>query len=192
MTSGQISETVASLMARLRAGDREAADQLFILFYPELKRLAAVKMTAEGSQHSWQPSQLVHELYLRLVRIKSLAVPDIMQSSEREQFLHFAGHVMRHLLIEHSRLLVHRARKIDIAHFDLAETDADNPTLQEIDDLLENLAAIHPRLRSIVEMKVFEGLSMDEVADRLQVAPRTAARNWSFCKQWLREHLGVN
>ena len=62
---------------------------------------------------------------------------------------------------------------------------------QEIDDLLENLAAIHPRLRSIVEMKVFEGLSMDEIADRLQIAPRTAARNWTFCKQWLREHLGV-
>jgi len=53
------------------------------------------------------------------------------------------------------------------------------------------LAAIHPRLRSVVEMKVFEGLSMEEIADRIQVAPRTVARNWTFCKGWLREQLSV-
>ena len=64
MTSQQSSVTVASLMARFRSGDREAADQLFSLLYPELRRLAAVKMQAEGSQHSWQPSLLVNELYL--------------------------------------------------------------------------------------------------------------------------------
>ncbi len=82
--------------------------------------------------------------------------------------------------------------KIDIAQFDFAEEEAGTATLQEIDDLLERLAAIHPRLRSIVEMKVFEGLSVEDIAERLEVAPRTVARNWAFCKQWLREKLNYD
>ena len=189
VSSQQTSTTVASLMARFRSGDREAADQLFVLLYPELRRLAAAKMNAEGSGHSWQPSLLVNELYLQLVKLKSLPAPDSAARSEREHFLQFAGHVMRHLLIDHSRLLSRRTRKIDIAHFEMAGEEDGSATLQEIDDLLEKLAAIHPRLRSIVEMKVFEGEPVEEIANRLQIAPRTVARNWTFCKQWLREKL---
>jgi len=95
---------------------------------------------------------------------------------------------MRHLLIDHSRLLSRRIAKIDIAQFEISE-DSGSATLQEIDELLEELGAIHPRLRSIVEMKVFEDESVEEIANRLQIAPRTVARNWAFCKQWLREKL---
>jgi RNA polymerase sigma factor (TIGR02999 family) len=176
-------------MSRLRSGDREAADQLFSVLYPELRRLAAAKMSAEGSDHSWQPSLLVNELYLQIIKVKSLPGPESSTRSDREHFLQFAGHVMRHLLIDHARLLSRRAAKINIANFDLIDSQQSRATLQEIDDLLYNLAAIHPRLRSIVEMKVFEGLSMEEIADRLQLAPRTVARNWTFCKEWLREQL---
>jgi RNA polymerase sigma factor (TIGR02999 family) len=176
-------------MVRFRAGDREAADQLFSILYPELRRLAALKMNAEESQHSWQPSLLVNELYLRLVKVRSLPSAISGDRSERENFLQFAGHVMRHLLIDHSRLLSQRAVKIDIPQFDSAAEEAGTATLQEIDDLLDKLAAIHPRLRSVVEMKVFEGLPVEEIADRLKVAPRTVARNWTFCKGWLREQL---
>lgn len=189
MTSGQSSVTVGDLMARFRSGDRAAADQLFVLLYPELKRLAAAKMTAERSEHSWQPSLLVHELYLQLIKVKSLPAPDGADRSEREHFLKFAGHVMRHLLIDHSRLLVKKAGKIDIAHFEIEAEEAGTATLLEIDGLLEKLAAIHPRLRRIVEMKVFEDEPVEEIARRLEIAPRTVARNWTFCKQWLRENL---
>ena len=189
MTSGQDLMTFGGLMARFRSGNREAADQLFVLLYPELKRLAAAKMTAERSGRSWQPSLLVHELYLQLIKIKSLPAPDQPDSSDREHFLKFAGHVMRHLLIDHSRPLAARVTKIDIANFDVSDDGNSSATLREIDDLLENVAAIHPRLRSIVEMKVFEGLLVEEIAVRLDIAPRTVARNWTFCKQWLRENL---
>ncbi|MDQ2777478.1 MAG: ECF-type sigma factor [Acidobacteriota bacterium] len=192
MTSDQTSLTVVSLMARFRAGDREAADQLFVVLYPELRSLAAMKMNAEGSQHSWQPSLLVNELYLQLIKVRSLPAPESAARSEREHFLQFAGHVMRHLLIDHSRLLSKRVMKIDIAQFDVAGEERGTATLQEIDDLLEKLAVVHPRLRSIVEMKVFEGLPVEEIADRLEIAPRTVARNWTFCKQWLREKLEAN
>ena len=188
MESQRSSVTVASLMARFRSGDREAADELLSLLYPELKRLAAAKMNAEGSQHSWQPSLLVNELYLQLVKVKSLPPAETSDRSEREQFLQFAAHVMRHLLIDHSRLLSHRITKIDITKFE-APVEGGHATLQEMDEVLEQLGAIHPRLRSIVEMKVFEGEPVDEIARRLGMAPRTVARNWTFCKQWLREKL---
>lgn len=151
-----------------------------------------MKMNAEGSQHSWQPSLLVNELYLQLIKVRSLPAPESAARSEREHFLQFAGHVMRHLLIDHSRLLSKRVMKIDIAQFDVAGEERGTATLQEIDDLLEKLAVVHPRLRSIVEMKVFEGLPVEEIADRLEIAPRTVARNWTFCKQWLREKLEAN
>jgi DNA-directed RNA polymerase specialized sigma24 family protein len=165
MTPNPTTGTIASLMARFRCGDREAADQLFSLLYPELRRLAAIKMNAD------------------------LPSPASGDRSERDHFLQFAGHVMRHLLIDHSRLLSKRTLKIDIAHFDFAGEEVGTATLQEIDDLLEKLSGIHPRLRSIVEMKVFEGLLVEEIADRLEIAPRTVARNWAFCKKWLREQL---
>jgi RNA polymerase sigma factor (TIGR02999 family) len=189
MAPHETTGTIATLMARFRSGDREAADQLFSLLYPELRRLAAAKMKAEGSQHSWQPSLLVNELYLQLIKVRSLPSPTCDDRSERDHFLRFAGHVMRHLLIDHARLLSKRAVKIDIAQFDIAAEEGGTATLQEIDQLLEKLAGIHPRLRSIVEMKVFEGLSVEEIANRLDIAPRTVARNWTFCKQWLREQL---
>ncbi len=68
MASHQTTGTVASVVIRFKAGDREAADKLFSILYPELRRLAALKMNAEESQHSWQPSLLVNELYLQLVK----------------------------------------------------------------------------------------------------------------------------
>ena len=189
MVSHQTSATVTSLMARFRCGDREAVDQLFVLLQPELRRLAAAKMTGERQGHSWQPSLLVNELYLHLVKVKSLPAPQNTARSERDQFLHFAGHVMRHLLIDHSRLLSRRTIRIDIATFDEVGEETGTATLQEIDNLLDKLAAIEPRLRSIVEMKVFEGLSLEEIAKQLDIHPRAVARNWTFCKRWLREKL---
>ena len=191
MASPETSVTVAALMLRFRSGDREAADHLFSVLYPELRRLAAAKMNAEGSDHSWQPSLLVNELYLQLIKVKSLSAPESSSRSEREHFLQFAGHVMRHLLIDHARLLSRRTAKIDIANFELIAIENNDATLQDMDDLLARLGAIHPRLRSVVEMKVFEELSVEEIAHRLEVAPRTVARNWTFCKGWLREQLNV-
>lgn len=182
-------QTIGSLMARFREGDRSAADQLFILLHPELRRLAAAKMQSEPTGHSWQPSLLVNELYLHLVKVKSLPAAESSARSEREHFLQFAGHVMRHLLIDHARLLSRRSTRIDIAQFEDVAGESGTASLQEIDNLLDKLGAIEPRLRSVVEMKVFEGLSLDDIAGRLGISSRTAERDWTFCRRWLRDKL---
>jgi RNA polymerase sigma factor (TIGR02999 family) len=184
--------SISMLMGRFRAGERAAADDLFTRLYPELKRMAAAKMALENTEHSWQPSLLVNELYLQVTKVKGLHPPDDRSGdSEREHFLRFAGHVMRNLLIDHSRAPAKRYEKIDIATFPLQDEKAGQVTLKEIDDLLEKLGLISPRLRSIVEMKVFEGMQVAEIADRLGIAERTVARNWVFCKQWLREQFSA-
>ena len=69
-------ESITTLMVRFRAGDRAAADGLFVRLYPELKRLAAAKMASENAEHSWQPSVLVNELYLQMLKVKALPRPD--------------------------------------------------------------------------------------------------------------------
>src|SRR5215510_6021952 len=95
-------DTVRQLMAGLRRGDKDAAGQLVEIFYPELKRLAAARMKAEPSDHTWQPTVLVNELYLKLVKIKALS------ESEADAFLGLATHLMRRLLIHHARPLANR------------------------------------------------------------------------------------
>src|SRR3954453_14757451 len=96
--------TIARLMADFRNGDSAAANRLVELLYPELRKLAAAKMKGERSVHTWQPTLLVNELYLALVKIKALGAAG-SADQEKAAFLGLAGHVMKHLLIDHARPL---------------------------------------------------------------------------------------
>src|SRR5499427_1474599 len=92
---------VEGLMAAFRAGDTRAGGQLIELFYPELKRLAAGHLRGERKEHSWQPTLLVNELYLELIKIKALEPPDRDRYNEKAVFFGLAGQIMRRLLIHH-------------------------------------------------------------------------------------------
>jgi len=96
-------DTVARLMADFRKGDSAAANELIELLYPELRRLAAAKMKGERSGHTWQPTLLVNELYLSLVKIKVLEGSGSGADQEKAAFLGLAGQIMKRLLIHHSR-----------------------------------------------------------------------------------------
>src|SRR5262245_26071376 len=111
--NSEVSLEIRSLMARFRSGDRTAADALVGHLYPELRRLAAARMQTERQEHTWTPTVLVNELYLELVKIKALRASH-EDSSERDAFLRLAGHIMRRLLIHHSRPLYRRAQKVDV------------------------------------------------------------------------------
>lgn len=176
------------LMAELRGGSPEAAGKLVELFYPELRRLATARMLGERSNHTWQPTVLVNELYLELTRIKSLPPGSTREEEERNAFFGLAAFLMKRLLVHHARPLPKRVTKVEIDDA-LAVAATGEQSLREIEDLLSRLGAIDPKLRLVVEMKAFEGLSREEIAQRLDCSVRTVARHWDFAQHWLQKAL---
>ena len=176
-------------MADFRGGSKQAANELFELFYPELRRLAAVRMKGERSEHSWQPTVLVNELYLELIKIKGLKAVELEDQDEKAAFFGLAAHLMKRLLIHHARPLARRIQKItfdEIPEFGAVRSES----MHDVEIALTRLGSVDPKLRTVAEMKVFEGLSVDQISEALQCAPRTVARRWSFAKHWLTRELG--
>jgi len=179
-------DSVARLMARFRHGDHEAAGRLVELFYPELRRIAAARMRAERLDHTLQPTAVVHQLYLELVKVKALRPADSDGADEKAAFLGLAAYLMKRLLIHHARPLSKRAEKAELLDLPGPQSAAEH-SLLEIDDLLNRLAAMNPALRRVVELRVFEGKTREEIARELGCGTATVARHWSFARSWLEE-----
>ncbi|MBV9267320.1 MAG: hypothetical protein JO061_14205, partial [Acidobacteriaceae bacterium] len=142
--------SVSRLFRRFRNGDRQAANELVALFYPELRRLAAAKMKGERSSHTWQPTLLVNEFYLELVKVKALK-PGDEGKEDKQAFLALAAFMMKRLLIQHARPLAAHAIKVSTENTEVLTRSED---LQIVEDLLCRLEQIDPKLRTVVEMKV--------------------------------------
>ena len=179
-------DAVANLMARFRTGDQEAAGRLVEIFYPELRRIAVARMRAERRDHTLQPTALVHQLYLELVKVKALRSTSSGGADEKAAFLGLAAYLMKRLLIHHARPLSRRAEKISLADFPTPQSGNEHALL-EIDDTLNRLATINPALRRVVELRVFEGLTREEIARKMGCGTATVARHWTFARNWLED-----
>ena len=179
------------LTADFRCVDQNSADQLVEQFYAELRRLAATRMKQERVDHTWQTTALVNELYIELVKVRQLTTINLVNQADKAAFLGFAGHIMKRLLIHHARPLYRRAQKIPFD--ERPEPAMEGPeALQEVDDALSRLAAIDPKFRSVVEMRVFEGLTSDEIATKLDCSRRSVASYWNFSRRWLEKEWAGN
>jgi RNA polymerase sigma factor (TIGR02999 family) len=174
------------LLAAFRQGDKSAAGELVEIFYPQLRRLANLRMSGERRGHSWQPTLLVNELYLELIKIKALPTPEADGGDAKTAFFGLAAHLMRRLLIHHSRPLRARAEIVELSDY---EATSGAQSIAEIELVLSRLEGIRPRLRDIVELKVFEGMTLDEIAERLACSTATVTREWNFARHVLREEL---
>lgn len=177
---------VRRLMAEFRQGDKQAASELVEIFYPELRRLANAHMRSESPGHSWQPTLLVNELYLELIKIKALPAPQEDVRDDKSTFFGLAAHLMRRLLIHHSRPLRAKAIEEDLSEI---TRSAGMQSVAEIEVALSRLERIRPRLRAVVELKVFEGMTLEEVAASLNCSTATVTREWYFARHWLEKEL---
>jgi RNA polymerase sigma factor (TIGR02999 family) len=171
-------------MQRFRKGDREALDRLVELCYSELRRMAARRMKMERTEHTWQPTVLIHELYLELTKVRGLGFDDGGDEQERSAFLGLCGHIMKRLLQHHARPQYRQWEKTSLSD-GLSPETASPEVLQEVENALARLAAVNPKLRAVVEMRVFEGLTGDEIAARLACSRRSVTVYWSVARGWL-------
>ena len=178
---------VTRLLIAWSRGDEHAQEKLLALVYDELKLLASSFLSRERADHTLQPTDLVHEAYLRLVRGEPLTW------ANRAHFYGCAARSMRCILVDHARRRRYAKRGAGARRVDLGKAlelpDARAPELIELDHALESLAAVAPRQARIVEMRFFAGMSREEIAVVLGVSVPTVIRQWRVARAWLYRSL---
>jgi RNA polymerase sigma factor (TIGR02999 family) len=181
------SQPVTDLLARWSKGDVGARDALVPLVYEQLRRIARKCLLSQNPGHTLQPTALVHEAYLRLVK------RDSVELHSRVHFFAVAATLMRQILVDHARN--HSAAKRGGGAVKLA-LDEDmalpkKPTLDLIalDDAMKQLATMDARQCQIVELRFFGGLSIEETSQVVDMSPATIKREWATARVWLHHAL---
>jgi RNA polymerase sigma factor (TIGR02999 family) len=174
---------VTQLLLRWTGGETGALDQLMPAVYAELKKTANALMRRERGGHKLQPTALVHEAWLRLVR------QDRVTFEHRKQFFGLAAQVMRRILVDHARAAKAGKRgggaePASIDQVTLATEDRAFELLA-LDDALTALSRVDPRQAQVIELRYFGGLTIDELAATLGVSAGTIGRDQRAAEAWL-------
>jgi RNA polymerase sigma factor (TIGR02999 family) len=179
---GQESAPITALLQRWRAGDRSAADELMPLVYAQLRAIARRQLAGDRVGHTFMPTDLVHEAYLKL----SDGAPP--ESNDRVHFFAIAARSMRQVLVDHERH--RRADKRDGGErITLSSVDPPDPRqnldLLALDQALHALEEIDERKARVIELRAFGGLDFDEIATVLDISRATLARDFRTARAWL-------
>ena len=179
---------VTRLLSELAAGTTDAANRLATLVYDELHRIAVAAMRREDDGHTWQPTELVHEAFTRLVG------QNRVEWQNRHHFFGIAAQAMRRLLVDHAR--ARRQLKRDGGErvpltANLGQDAPDNIDILELNDALDQLALLDARQARVVELRYFAGLSVEETAETLAVSAATVKRDWAVARAFLRRALSA-
>jgi RNA polymerase sigma factor (TIGR02999 family) len=179
----EMSDAATVMLAAIETGDSKAAEQLLVLVYDELRRLAASKMAQESPGQTLQPTALVHEAWLRLVGNQTPSFKN------REHFFRASAEAMRRILIDRARRK-HTQRhgggyqRIDLESFALAAPAVDDQLLI-VNEALEKFALEHPVQADLVKLRYFAGLTNEEVSEVMGISVSTAKNYWMFSRAWL-------
>jgi RNA polymerase sigma-70 factor, ECF subfamily len=180
-------QEVTQLLVDWGNGNQAALDRLMPVVYTELRQLAHWYMRRERPGHTMQTTALIHEAYLRLVDQNQV------RWQHQAHFFGIAARLMRQILIEHARSHTRAKRGGGVGTISLDEaaivSQARATELLALDDALERLATIDPRKSQVVELRFFGGLSVEEAAQVLNIAPNTVLRDWRMAKAWLRREI---
>lgn len=177
---------ITRILTQLRNGDDRAAERLLPLVYDRLRDIARNQFRHERRNHTLQPTALVHQAYLEMVEHEAV------DFQARTHFFATAAKIMRQLLVDHARSKMRQKRegsrrRIPL-HDDVLTLERDEDVLR-VEEALEKLAAVDARQATIVELRFFGGLTVDEVAQVLKVSKRTIEAEWTMIRAWLRKEL---
>jgi RNA polymerase sigma factor (TIGR02999 family) len=179
---------VTRLLDAAAAGDPKAAADLLPLVYDELRKLAAARMAPESPDHTLQPTALVHEAYLRLVRIDASR-----PWNGRGHFFAAAAEAMRRILVESARRKQTEKHGGGHRRLNMADVEpaAEGPDLDllALDEALNRFARSDPRKAELVQLRYFAGLTIEQAARVLGISTSTADNDWAYAKSWLRVAL---
>lgn len=171
------------LLRVLKQGDPDASEKLLELVYEELRRLAAFKMAHEAPGQTLQPTELVHEAWLKLVGERN------PWFNGRTHFFRAAAEAMRRILIDRARCRKSQRHGGGYDRVGLEECNiaapVDDDQLLAVDEALERLAREHPAQAEVVKLRYFAGLTNDETAQLLDLSVSTVKNYWVFSRAWL-------
>jgi RNA polymerase sigma factor (TIGR02999 family) len=185
---------VTRILSAIEQGDPRAAEQLLPLVYDELRKLAAAKLTLEKPGQTLEATALVHEAYLRLVGNQTPSTKH--QAPEWNSSRHFflaAAEAMRRILVDNARKKNGLKRGGDRQRVDLFDSrlvdEAPNEQMLALDEALAQFGQEQPRMAELVKLHFFAGLTFDQAALALGISVRTAKRDWTFARAWLRRSM---
>ena len=178
---------VTQLLSAIEGGDPKAADQLLPLVYEELRKLAAAKMAQEKAGQTLQATALVHEAWLKI------AGDGGEQFANRRHFFKVAATAMQQILVDNARRKQRLKHGNGLAGEELHESriavSVPSDELLAVNDALAALVLEDPQAAEVVRMRYFVGMSVPEIADALNLAPRTVDRHWAFARAWLKRAI---
>jgi len=182
-----MAEDITCLLQEWKNGDETAIDRLFPLVYDELRRQARSYLNRERGNHTLQPTALVHEVYLRLIKLNQI------KWENRAHFYAISATTMRRILVDHAREIAADKRGGAMQRITLEKVQIANgqkaTDLLELDEALTKLAEIEERKARVIEMNFFGGLNQKEIAEVLQMTEKTIQRDLKFAKLWLYREL---
>ena len=182
--------SITHILSDLRSSGNAAFEVLFPLVYDELRRIAGGYFSRERSDHTLQPTALVHEAFLRLSKQNTI------NFESRIHFFGVSARLMREILIDHARRHNSQKRGGNLNTQIVLEPsdsfrDATQLDVIAVDEALKKLEELDERQARIVEMKFFAGLNVDEIASVLEISPATVKREWSSAKLFLSRTLSA-
>jgi RNA polymerase sigma factor (TIGR02999 family) len=178
---------ITALLVDWNNGDKSAIDRLLPLVERELHRLAHSYMRREDPNHTLQTTALINETYLRLVDQRRV------QWQNRAHFFGIAAQIMRRILLNYARDQNRQKRGGKAIHVSLSQAQIlpgeQDREIISLNDALTKLETIDERKAKVVEMRFFGGLTVEEVAEVLQVSAVTVMRDWAFAKAWLSREM---